>query len=500
MNSGMNSGIKSGIKNGTNNELKNRKISGVVPYLLAGMVCLYISIPIYCKSLYYDEGYSIDLVRRTVGGIVRGTAADVHPPLYYLILKLSALFGGESIVKYRFVTACGAYLNLFWLGATRIRKRWNSTVASFYILWFGAAYGTIVRSVSIRMYSWAAFFVTAAALSLLAYYEEGGKRRYAMAIAFTLAAMYTHYYAALAVFIAWGILFLAVLFTDRKRVWYILSGGALVAVGYLPWMGVLASQTRKVVHNYWITSLDWGEWFMAPAKIMESSLTGIGLVFYVVIIGLALTAVFRKKWDALLCLAVFAGTMIGAALISVWFVPIWATRYLYVAWGMLSLFVAITVGERAGESSWIPQMVLLAMLCAEGVFSVQTIRQSEMMTSTANQFVEFLDENVEAGAYVFLDDPKESAKIYGSYMPQAHFVIAREFREAGGEEALRAALEQGQGGQMWYIINYTQVQIGTDRMREMLGQNGYEMEYAASYTIQERNLEIYRIGDTVNGK
>lgn len=192
--------------------------------------------------------------------------------------------------------------------------------------------------------------------------------------------------------------------------------------------------------------------------------------------------------------------MIGAALISVWFVPIWATRYLYVAWGMLSLFVAVTVGERAGESSWIPQIVLLAMLCAEGAFSVQTIRQSEMMTSTANQFVEFLDENVEAGAYVFLDDPKESAKIYGSYMPQAHFVITREFREAGGEEALRAALEQGQGGQMWYIINYTQVQIGTDRMREMLGQNGYEMEYAASFTIQERNLEIYRIGDTVNGK
>ncbi|MDE7044423.1 MAG: hypothetical protein K2O97_05305 [Acetatifactor sp.] len=63
-----------------------------------------------------------------------------------------------------------------------------------------------------------------------------------------------------------------------------------------------------------------------------------------------------------------------------------------------------------------------------------------------------------------------------------------------GGELLRTVLEQGQERQMWYIINYVQIQLGTDGMREMLERNGYEMEYAISCTIEERQLEIYRIG------
>ena len=474
--------------------VKGSQIAAAIPYILAGIVCLCISVPIRSKSLYYDEGYSIDLARKTVGGLVRGTAADVHPPLYYLLLKLFSLIGGESIVKYRLITACGAYFNLFWLGATRIRKRWNPRVATFYILWFGAAYSTIIRSVSIRMYSWGAFFVTAAALGLLAWYEEGGKRRFISAVLFTLAAMYTHYYAALAVFVAWGILFSAVLITDRRRVGKVLLGGLLATVGYLPWMSVVVTQTQQVADGYWIEALDWEEWIMAPAEVMESSLTGIGLVFCVVAAALVLTAVIRRKWDALICFAVFAGTMVGAALISVWIVPIWNARYLYVVWGMLSLSTAIMAGEYMGRSSCVFQVLLLLLLSVEMFFSVETIRQSEMMTSTAEQLVEFLDENVEEGACIFLDDPEESKKIYGVYMPQVEFVMVKDLTGEDGGELLRTVLEQGQERQMWYIINYVQIQLGTDGMREMLERNGYEMEYAISCTIEERQLEIYRIG------
>ena len=43
----------------------------------------------------YDEAFSWDVVvNNGIGGILAATAADVHPPLYYLIVKAAfAVFG-----------------------------------------------------------------------------------------------------------------------------------------------------------------------------------------------------------------------------------------------------------------------------------------------------------------------------------------------------------------------------------------------------------------------
>jgi len=209
-----------------------KKMKTATPYMLAVLICLFVSFPAVSNSIVLDEAYTLVLLRGNVPDIIRGAASDVHPPLYYLILRLFNVFGDESLLKYRIVTAMGTYLNLLLVGATMVRKQWGCRVSTLYILWFGLTYGTLEKSTFVRMYSWGAFFVTAAAVLLFSFYKNGKKKDIMLGIAMTVAAMYTHYYAVITMFFAWLFLLLAVFIKKRNNIKYIFLGGSAVTIGY----------------------------------------------------------------------------------------------------------------------------------------------------------------------------------------------------------------------------------------------------------------------------
>lgn len=475
-----------------------KKIEIPLVYVIAILLCACVSIPLFSKSIIMDEAYSINLVRGTVSEIILGTAGDVHPPLYYLILKLSSVFGGESLLKYRFLTQLATYLNLLWLGATVIRKRWGSKVSLFYLLWFGLACCTLEVNALVRMYSWGAFFVTAAALFLFSYYEKGKMRDLVVGVLMTLAAMYSHYYAVMAVFVVWVILLAATLVRNRKEVWKILVCGVLIALGYSPWLGVVLQQGQRISNNYWLTRFDWIDWFFTPAQLMHNGLRGAEVVMYFLVFVLFVRALLRKKADALAALAVFLGTMLIGAAISVAVAPIWTSRYLYVAWGMLSLFAAIVIGEGGSRRMFLIQGGYLALLCVMGIFSVRTICQAEVMTTTAAEWVAYLNANVEANACLIVDDPYEHCLVYQYYLPEADVVMVEELTALGGRRSLTDILNGDR--QLWYISNEVMPRCGMTRMSELLEAEGFDMEWAANYSIQNKRLEVFAIGERAHGE
>lgn len=468
-----------------------KKYTAAIPYLSAFIICLLISLPVFSQSIVLDEGYTVTLVRNNIWGIIQGTAADVHPPLYYLILKFSSWFGGESFVKYRIITILAVYLNLIVLGATLVRRRWGNRTAIFYLLWFGSVYCTFEMSNQIRMYSWAAFFVAAMALHLFFYYEEGKKRDYILGILMTLAAMYTHYYAVLSAFLMWVMILAAVVIHKKEKLKWILLGGVCIAAGYLPWALVLFAQAGRVSHDYWISAISWQEWFASPAQMMECTLAGTGTVLYFLLFLLFLLAVLRKQKDALLFFAVFAGTMLAGMLLSVLVAPIWQNRYLYVAWGGLSLFAAIVTGKKISEISFIPQFLLGVVLCFMLALSVKTIRQDGLMSSSDKEWVDFIKREVKPDALLIVDDPHEHICVFEAYLPDAEFIMT----EGLSAEALQSALDAAGERQIWYIIDHIQARLGHARISEMLNQMNYEVggQPVAAYTIKYKNLGIYEV-------
>ena len=66
------------------------------------------------QSLWYDEGNSARIAERSVQLIIEGAAGDIHPPLYYLILKFWRSVLGSSEWGLRSLSAvCGVLLVLF---------------------------------------------------------------------------------------------------------------------------------------------------------------------------------------------------------------------------------------------------------------------------------------------------------------------------------------------------------------------------------------------------
>ncbi|MBN2149099.1 MAG: glycosyltransferase family 39 protein, partial [Anaerolineales bacterium] len=224
------------------------------------------------ESAWIDEAYSIVLARHSLVDLIRGTVADQHPPLYYLLLKgwleianitgLSSLFPmGESGAAQP-VGAIVVYARLLsvLIGVVHVgqvlalgRKLGGE--------WLGLGAGLLVAlsplhvyySQEVRQYILLAALTTAATAELWKCLQGGG--RWWLYALFAALALYTQYFAVF-IFIAHAlILFWYGLrraafgskfggeITTRK----LLLGwlGAMLGVGlaFLPWLRIAIVQT-----------------------------------------------------------------------------------------------------------------------------------------------------------------------------------------------------------------------------------------------------------------
>ena len=46
---------------------------------------------IFNNSIWLDEAFSMSMIQQNFGEMIYNTAIDVHPPLYYIILKIMDL-------------------------------------------------------------------------------------------------------------------------------------------------------------------------------------------------------------------------------------------------------------------------------------------------------------------------------------------------------------------------------------------------------------------------
>jgi mannosyltransferase len=76
------------------------------------------------KNLGLDESISWNLTTRSVSRLIAWTAADVHPPLYYLLLKGWLWIFGDSLAALRSLSVISSLIALYLLsGWSRARCR-----------------------------------------------------------------------------------------------------------------------------------------------------------------------------------------------------------------------------------------------------------------------------------------------------------------------------------------------------------------------------------------
>lgn len=467
------------------------RVKQVIPYIFAVLICVCASLPVFSQNILQDEAFSIVLVRNSVSEMLRGTAADVHPPLYYLLMMAVKFFmgGKESLTAYRFLSLVGTWLNLLLVGATLVRKRWGVCSANVYILFFGLTYYTLEFSVMVRMYSWGTFFVTLSAVLALFYYEGERTKDIVLCGIVTLLAMYTHYYALLAVFILWLFL-LAGGIKKKALLKRILIAGTCIVIGYLPWLSAFYHQTRTVAEYYWISYLPVDHIINAPSHMAETTaLPGTGRIFQILLVVIFLLAVIRKKYEAVICGLITVGVLAAAVIFSLLIHPIWIVRYFYIMWGLMALMAAIVAGEKYSFASWIPQTILCFFLLLYGCFSIKTIQG--VMQTNAGWWKAYLEENVAQDAFIMVDDYGERNLLYRYLFPEANLLMLQSVTE----EQIVMFAREAKDGELWYLPNETFITFGEERIEQVMEQYGYRIldENAETCHMQYGNMRIRRI-------
>ena len=109
-------------------------------------------------NFWGDECFSINLARMHFDEMLKATAADVHPPLYYAWLMLLISVLGDSAWVIR-LSAFIPYVLTVIFGLTIIRKEFGKRVSVLFITFCSITDMAIKYNVEARMYSFAALMV-----------------------------------------------------------------------------------------------------------------------------------------------------------------------------------------------------------------------------------------------------------------------------------------------------------------------------------------------------
>jgi mannosyltransferase len=225
-------------------------------------------------ELETDEAFSWRLTGYPPTELVERTARDVHPPLYYLLLKGWAALWGDSLRSLRGLSVLFGGLTIVIAYAicregcrgARASCRGGGLLASFLV---AVHISQVVPSRTVRMYS-LGIFLTALTIWLLLRASRAQRNSAMWWVLYGTAAAafaWTHNYAFFSL-LAQAIFMLGLWVSQTVRPDIRRGAPRRLAVGYAgtvclavllygPWLHSLWRQTRAVQGNYWIDVPSW---------------------------------------------------------------------------------------------------------------------------------------------------------------------------------------------------------------------------------------------------
>jgi 4-amino-4-deoxy-L-arabinose transferase-like glycosyltransferase len=233
-------------------------------------------------SLWHDEAFSALLIKYPWGEMFYRIGLDVHPPVYYVFLRLWHYIFGDSLIALRAMSVFFG-VGTVWAVWGFVRQAFKSEKMALVAALLVAVNPFSVQYVTeARMYTMGAFFAVLAAYYLtkalhsqkdlyqgtenhipnLPEYFETRKKMLWNYLGFTLSIIiliYTHYYL---LFTAAAICFygLAYLYFHHegsvKKYLYILTSYLLIFISFIPWLKIFLFQYKQVGAGYWIPPMD----------------------------------------------------------------------------------------------------------------------------------------------------------------------------------------------------------------------------------------------------
>lgn len=437
----------------------------------------------FSRDIWYDELFTIGMIEHSYGELIRFTAQDVHPPLYYCITKgivdLCKLIipSADTIVTAKIVSVV-PYALLLVYTLSFLHKKFGIFTAGMFTFCMLSMPQMSAYTVEIRMYGWALFFVTAAFFHTYEMICDAGcrMRHYAALTLYGLAAAYTQYFACVAVIMIYICLLAWFFMRHRLERREAASGNIAVTpdrdlhtslkkwvvcvavsiLGYLPWLFVLISQIHAVRENYWILPLTWRsiggcvKFLMKPAFSTEWVNIAFAVVLFMLYLLLLAARAYRtyRAWRqdkdkgvkfekfsyaAAGCI-VLCGLVVFGFLASIVIRPIFVYRYMIPAMGCFWLCFALNLdgtweasgGGKSGDGK-LPRLKKAVCVLAIILVFIIGVRDYRAFMGEEEYKIVLMEEARQAISGIAKDDIivynfNQLQAVAGYYLPQENYL------------------------------------------------------------------------------
>ncbi len=216
------------------------------------------------RSMWFDEAFSWRLIQFPFSEMIARDAADVHPPLYYIVLQGWAYVFGSSLFAIRSfsvasaaVSLVGAYLFAAYAFRSKRAGIYAATVLA--LSPWAISYGW-----EARMYPLGMVFAVFSSFALLHGLREKSFWWFGAYGVLAAALAYTHYFGFFTI-ASHALFVLAVLVkSTRWRIgelmhakifWASILAACFALLLYVPWIPTFLEQRAQVQASYWVPPL-----------------------------------------------------------------------------------------------------------------------------------------------------------------------------------------------------------------------------------------------------
>jgi len=365
-----------------------------ISFVIASIILLAVLIilPINQYFIHIDEYYTLGLIKVPLIDGIKLTAMNVHPPLYYIILKiitsaLTAIKVGYNTLFVAKMVSVIPYVILSVVGLTKIRKEYGWLTAGLFLFCVLAMSELYIFYVIARMYSWALLFIVMSFIYLKDVLVKSDLKSWTCLTVFAVLGAYTHYFVAISTIIMYLLLLsyicLNKLNNKKEKLreikkWLISSFCGIIL--YLPWVQTLLNQMKAVHANYWIkapTLYDIVNYFSYSSSVSENNAIKVfSILVLIFFCALAITkykesSKLKNKIDRItniensyifIGIGVFLLTIIIGVIISLTYKPVFIKRYLLPSLGLIWLSFSILIPKITNRKFFAISIILIISL------------------------------------------------------------------------------------------------------------------------------------------
>jgi 4-amino-4-deoxy-L-arabinose transferase-like glycosyltransferase len=409
------------------NMLKSNRIITATYILLFLIAAFFFLFRNTHESIWNDEAFTIALVDHTIVAIWQYAKIDFSPPLYYLMLRLYRLVFGDSVFALRSFSALGAIF-LVALSVGPVKRIFGKSVSVIYGFLLIFTPITIAYAQEIRMYIWAAFFVTGSSIYAYLAVIGGKKSDWIKYILFSTAASYTHYYALLSTLVTGSVVIIYILITDRRKIGMYMIAVGIIILLYIPQLYTIFKKTAAFANDFWISEFS----IMTVLRVLifpfcyKYESVPLAIPIFILYLGISIFGLYysisNKKKNGLMvmfALSVCIMVLLTSILISLVIRPLLLRRYMVPLLGLYLLPLAYGISVLPKRKLVVAITFLYLGLNIPTTVSVYRLRFNGAM----KEVVKYIEsQNKEKRIFIHVNE--HTASTFSYYFPKdQHFLF-----------------------------------------------------------------------------